>query len=154
MNYEQGRLLKIISGDIKSAAKVDQTTLDVKFDVNIEPGSTLPFDEAKKQQEYATAYKMLENPVPNPMLEDMLRILNISKRKEILAKYQGMQLFRQFILMGAMLNAAQGEPEVQMVTQKLSAIPQMVDLMKLLLQAGQLAPQVGVAPQQTKKQAG
>ena len=81
----------------------------------------------------------------------MLRILNISKRKEILDKYQGLQLFRQFIQIGAQLTAslqeASGDEEavntIRQTTEALKAIPGMEQLMQLLLQVGQLAPQVG-----------
>ncbi len=141
-NYEPERLMKMLSDDIKSGIKADQQLLDVRFDVNIEPGSTLPFDEQKKQQEYGAAYQLLENPIPNPMIEDMLRVLNIAKRKEILIKYQGLQLFRQFIQMGQMLTEAQQEPEVLEIMQQMAQLPGMEQLIQLLLQAGQLAPQI------------
>lgn len=145
-NYEPGRLMKMLADDVQSGMEADQQMFDVRFDVNIEPGSTLPFDEQKKQQEYAIAYKMFESPIPNPMIEDMLRVLNISKRKEILDKYKGLQLFRQFIQMGQLLAQAQSEPEVQAVMQQIAKIPGMQQLIQLLLQAGQLAPQIkGVA---------
>lgn len=135
-NYEVGRLMKMIADDVKTGMKAEQMAFDVRFDVNIEPGSTLPFDEQKKQQEYATAYKMLENPVPNPMIEDMLRVLNISKRKEILEKYQGLILFRQFIMMGQMLSEL--EPEKVQAFIESSGVPELQQLAQLLMQAGQL----------------
>jgi hypothetical protein len=148
-NYDVGRLLKMLQDQEKQAMKVDQPMLDVRFDVNIEPGSTLPFDEVQKQTEYKAAYDMLENPIPNPMIEDMLRVLKIAKRKEILAKYQGLVLFRQFIQMGQLLTQALQDPEagyeVRAVMQKLSALPGIQQLAQLLMQAGQLAPQVKVS---------
>lgn len=135
-NYEPERLMKMIADDVKSGFKADKLALDVRFDVNIEPGSTLPFDEQKKQAEYKLAYELLANPVPNPMIEDMLRVLNISKRKEILERYQGLILFRQFIMMGQML----GELEPEQVQQFIAAsgVPELQQLAKLLMQAGQL----------------
>ena len=139
-NYEPERLMKMIADDVKSGFKTDKIALDVRFDVNIEPGSTLPFDEQKKQTEYATAYKLLENPIPNPMIEDMLRVLNISKRKEILEKYKGLQLFRQFIMMGQMLSQLEPEKVQQFI--EASGVPQLQQLAQLLMQAGQLAPQM------------
>ena len=148
-NYEPQRLMKMLQDGQKQATPIDQPLLDVEFDVNIEPGSTLPFDERKKQEEYAMAYKLLENPIPNPMIEDMLRVLNISKRKEILSKYQGLQIFREFVQMGQMLQQAMQDPEgggkVQAIMQKISGIPEMQKLIELLMQAGQLAPQMKVA---------
>ena len=104
----------------------------------------MPFDEAKKQAEYKLAYDLLNQPVPNPMIEDMLRILNISKRKEILNKYQGLQLFIQFIQLGAQLSEAAGDEQVQAVLVGLAEVPGGKELVDLLLQAGQLAGQVKV----------
>ena len=149
-HYDIGRLMKMLFDEVKEGANVDQAILDVRFDVNIEPGSTLPFDEQKKQQEYAAAYNLLENPIPNPMIEDMLRILNISKRKEILSKYQGLQLFRQFIQLGQMLLQAQaasaeaGTGEFEKILERMKLIPGMEQLIDILLKVGQLAPQMKV----------
>lgn len=139
-NYEPERLMKMIADEVKSGFKADKTAFDVRFDVNIEPGSTLPFDEEKKQQEYAAAYQLLENPVPNPMIEDMLRVLNISKRKEILERYQGLQLFRQFIMMGQLMSELEPEKVQQFIAA--SGVPELQQLAQLLMQAGQLAPQM------------
>lgn len=138
-NYEVGRLMKMLSDDVKSAMKAKQAAFDVRFDVNIEPGSTLPFDEQKKQQEYAAAYNLLENPIPNPMIEDMLRVLNISKRKEILERYQGLQLFRKFVQLSMMLE----QVDPQIVQEALTKIPALQPLYQLMRQAAQLVPQQG-----------
>lgn len=145
-NYDPGKLLKMLQDQEKQAVKIDQPMLDVRFDVNIEPGSTLPFDEQKKQLEYKAAYDLLENPVPNPMIEDMMRVLSISKRKEILARYQGLILFRQFIQIGAMLIEAQQNPEKEGSKGQEGPDQQQVQqqVMQLLIQAGQLAPQAKV----------
>jgi hypothetical protein len=150
-NYEPGRLMKMLSDGTQSGVKADQSMLDVRFDINIEPGSTLPFDEVKKQNEYATAYKLLENPVPNPMIEDMLRILNISKRKEILDKYKGLQIFRQFIMLSqqaGQMMAQQpqpgADPQQAMAMQMQAAQAQqamMGQVTQLMQAAAQLAPQ-------------
>ncbi len=146
-NYDLGRLMKILQDEDKQSTKVSQELLDIRFDVNIEPGSTLPFDEQKKQLEYKAAYDILGDPLPNPILEEMLRILNIPKRKEILEKHQGLQLFRQFIQLGQLLTEALNDPEageeIQGIMQKMASIPGMQKLMELLMKAGQLAPQVG-----------
>ena len=151
-NYEPGRIIRIIGDNSeKSNIPVSRELLDVRFDVNVEPGSTLPFDEERKKNDYLTAYKLLENPIPNPLIEDILRILKISNTKKVLAKYQGMILFKQFIQLSQML--AQVPPEqVQAV---LMSIPVLQPLYDLMMQAGQLAPQMGgEATQQPEKKAG
>lgn len=147
-NYDPGRLMKMLFDGVQNSIRANEMAFDVRFDVNIEPGSTLPFDEQKKQQEYAAAYQFLENPIPNPMIEDMLRVLNISKRKEILERYKGLQLFRQFIMMGQILQQLPPD-KIQMFVEK-SGVPELQHLVQLLMQAGQLAPQMGIKPEKAK----
>jgi len=154
--YEPGRIIRIIGDDgEQNNMALTQEFLDVRFDVNIEPGSTLPFDEERKKNDYMLAYKLLENPIPNPMLAEMLRILKISNHKKILARYQGIILFRKFIQLSQMLGQVPPE-EAQKV---LRQIPVLQPLYELMMQAGQLAPQMGDQqqlnqPQQQKTKAG
>lgn len=134
-NYHPERLVRIIGDDReKSIARMSQEMLDVRFDVNIVPGSTLPFDEQMKKQDYMAGYQLLENPIPNPLLEDVLRILNISNIKKILLKHQGTMLFRQFIMMSQMLQEA--DPE--MVQAAIANIPELQPLYELMMQTAQL----------------
>jgi hypothetical protein len=143
-NYEPGRLINVLADETKSGFRIDQGFLDVRFEVNIEPGSTLPFDEAKTQAEYKMAYDLLNQPVPNPMIDEMLRILNISKRQEILDRYQGLQLFHQFIALGVKFTEAlKDDPqEAAQIVAQVEQIPGMKQLMSLLTQAGALAGQI------------
>ena len=134
-NYRPDRLVRIIGDDReKSIIKMSQGMLDVRFDVNIEPGSTLPFDEEKKKRDYLQGYQILENPIPNPLLEDILRILGISNIKKILLKHQGTILFRQFVIMSKMLQKV--DPVV--VQTALANIPELEPLYKLMTQTAQL----------------
>jgi len=139
-NYEPGRIIRIIGDNgEKNNVPMSQKLLDVRFDVNVEPGSTLPFDEEKKKNDYLVAYKLLENPIPNPMIEEMMRILKISNSKKILARYQGINLFRQFIQLSQLL--AEVPPE--QVQGVLTQIPVLQPLYELMMQAGRLAPAMG-----------
>lgn len=150
LNYDPGRIIRIIGNNGEQNNTVlTQGLLDLKFDVNIEPGSTLPFDEEKKKNDYLAAYKLLENPVPNPMIEEMMRILNISNSKKVLARYQGLNLFKQFIGLSQMLQEVPPE-EVQGV---IAQVPVLRPLYELMMQAAQLAPQIGggQSKQQPKK---
>ena len=145
-NYEPGRIIRIIGDNgEKNNVPMSAELLDVRFDVNVEPGSTLPFDEERKKNDYLTAYKLLENPIPNPLTEDILRILKISNTKKVLARYQGLILFKQFIQLSQMLTQVPPE-QAQAV---LAQLPILQPLFDLMMQAGQLAPQMGgTAPQQ------
>ena len=140
LNYEPDRIVRIIGDNgEKNNMTLTQEFLDVRFDVNIEPGSTLPFDEEAKKNDYLAAYKLLENPIPNPLIDEMLSILKISNRKKVLARYQGMILFKQFIQLSQLLGQVPPE-QVQAVLQQ---IPVLQPLYELMMQAGQLAPQMG-----------
>ena len=149
-NYELGRIMRIIGDNgEKNNIGMSQELLDVRFDVNVEPGSTLPFDEEKKKNDYMVAYKMLAEPAVNPLLEDMLRILKISNTKKVLARHQGTMLFRQFVQLSTML--AQVPPE--QVQGVLMQIPVLQPLYELMMQAARLAPAMGIeAPQPEKKE--
>jgi hypothetical protein len=134
-NYKPDRMVRIIGSDReKSVAFMSQEMLDVRFDVNIEPGSTLPFDKEEKKQNYIAGYKLLENPIPNPLLEDVLRILEITNLKKILLKHQGTILFRQFVMMSQMLR----EVDPIVVQTALANIPELQPLYQLMMQAAQL----------------
>lgn len=136
-NYSPGRMIRIKGVDSNGLETMSTGLLDVRFDVNIEPGSTLPFDEERKQAKYLQAYQLVNQPIPNPMIEETLRVLDITDREKILAKYQGVVLFRQFIQFGQL--ATQLTPET------LEGMPpELAPLLQLLLQAGQLAPQTGI----------
>jgi len=134
-NYRPERMVRLIGNDReKSMAFLSQDMLDVRFDVNIEPGSTLPFDKEAKKQDYAAAYKILENPIPNPLLEDMLRVLSISNIKKVLLRHQGIILFRQFVMMSQMLQ----EVDPMVVQAALANIPELQPLYELMMQTAQL----------------
>ena len=137
-NYSPERMIRIKGNDGDRASKMTSQLLDVEFDVSIEAGSTLPFDEERKQTAYLTAYKLVGEPIPNPMIEETLRTLNIADRQKILAKYQGLVLFKQFIGFGQL--ATQLNPEVLQ-----GMPPELIPLLELLLQAGKLAPQTGIS---------
>ncbi len=146
-NYKPGRMMRVLNKDGHGVMNADQAVLDVRFDVNIEPGSTLPFDEEKKQNETLKAYELCSTPIANPMLEEALQALNISHLQEILARHKGFILFNQFIQLGQLV--AQVPPEeLQKVVQNL---PYLQPIIELLMQAGQLAPQTGVSQKPEKK---
>jgi len=143
VNYPEGRRLKIIGVDQeRHMQEMTGELKDVDFDVNIVPGSTMPFDKEKKKQEHVTAFEALGNPAPNPMMEEFLQVMNIPNRKKIMARHQGTILFSQFVQMAAELQEID-PAEMQKI---LELVPQIQPVYELLMQAGQLAVQPQVKP--------
>jgi hypothetical protein len=135
--YTPQRRIRIIGSDgTMTNDQMSDQLKNVEWDLEIEPGSTLPFDEQRRKDDYLAAYKILENPNPNPLLDDLLRVLNIANRQKVLMKHAGTQLFKQFVAMSAQIAAIPPE-------QKLAMIP------KVMPQVLQLMEQVkGLVPQQ------
>jgi hypothetical protein len=134
-NYEPGYIARAVSDDGQIITKIDQGALDVRFDVNVEPGSTLPFDIETRKRDHMEAYKIMGEAIANPMLPDMLRILNIPNREKLLERHQGNQLFIQFIQLSQQV--AQIPPEeIQALAQ---TFPPIMPLYQLMMQAAQLA---------------
>lgn len=95
--YDVGRMVRIVGQDrVVGAQQITQGLKVLRFDVDIEPGTMLPFDEEKRIAKYTTAYEILGNPTPNPMMPEMLRILEIPNWRKILSKHEPYQLFMQF----------------------------------------------------------
>lgn len=156
-NYDLQRRVRIIgTNGIQTNGVIDQTLKEVEWDLEIEPGSTLPFDEVRQQQNYMTAYQILKDPVPNPLLEDVLRILKIANRQKVLAKYAPLQLFRQFMALSLQLGQVGQQqpkpgpdgkaPDPQAVAQQKVMAQQAIvsNVMQLMQQAAQMAQQMGV----------
>lgn len=95
--YDVGRMVRIVGQDkVQSATEINQKIKDVKFDIAIMPGSMLPFDEEKKIAKYLKAYELLSQPIPNPMLPEMLRTLEIPNWQKMLQQSEMYQKFIQF----------------------------------------------------------
>jgi hypothetical protein len=95
--YDKGRFIRIVGEDkVIGSTEISEKLKSVKFDVDIEPGQTLPFDEDKKAANYEKAYAMMAQPIANPMLPEMLRLYEISNWRKLLQKYEAWQLFFQF----------------------------------------------------------
>jgi hypothetical protein len=141
--YTPQRRIRVIGSDgmTKNAVVTDQLK-SVEWDLEIEPGSTLPFDEERRKNDYLTAYKMLDAPVVNPMIEDMMRILNIANRQKVLARHNGYQLFKQFITMSAQIAAIPPEQSMAAIP---AIMPQVLQLMKQVQGLMPQRPQQGNA---------
>lgn len=95
-NYSAGRMVRIIGEEYATGIiEITKQMKDVRFDVEIEAGSAVPFDEEKRIMAYKMAYDILASPVPNPMTADMLRILKIPNWQKLLLKHQAYQQYIQ-----------------------------------------------------------
>lgn len=143
-NYSEGRKVRIIGGnEERSREELTKNLLDMRFDVNIVPGSTMPFDKQRKEVAYLKAHELTSNPAPQPMLEETLQVLGIANRKKILLRHQGTQLFAQFIQLAQLLQNVKPEE----IEAALEILPELKPVYDLLIQAGQLQIQ---PPAQTK----
>ena len=134
-NYSEGRKVRIIGGnEERSREALTQNLLDMRFDVNIVPGSTMPFDKQRKTEAYLKAHELTSNPAPQPMLEETLQVLGIANRKKILLRHQGTQLFAQFIQLAQLLQNVKPEE----IEAALEILPELKPVYDLLVQAGQL----------------
>lgn len=95
--YDAGRFVRIVGEDQNlGISQITEHLKDVEFDIDIEPGMNLPFDEEKRIKKYEMAYNLLSNPNPNPLLPDMLRVLGIPTWQKVLKKHVIWQKFVAF----------------------------------------------------------
>jgi hypothetical protein len=104
--YDVGRFVRIVGEDgIIGAQQITSDLKQIPFDVDIEPGKTLPFDKTEQVQNLEKAAQLVANPVPNVMTPELLRAYEVPNWQKILQRYQGWQQFAQFVqLLGAVQN--------------------------------------------------
>jgi len=96
--YDVGRFVRIIGEDnAVGAQQITQQIKDVRFDIDIIPGVQLPFDQEKKEAKYMQAYQLLADPTPNPMLPEVLRVMEITNWRKIISQHGMWQKFMQFL---------------------------------------------------------
>lgn len=116
--YDEGRWVRIVGQDsIEGVQQITSGMKEVRYDITVQPGTTLPFDEEKRIMKYQKAYELLANPTANPMLPDMLRVLDIPNWKKILNELPSYQKYLQFIQLYQGVKAGQIDPNqaVQML---------------------------------------
>lgn len=120
-HYDQGRIVRIIGEDnLTGVTQITQQAKTVRFDVDIIPGATLPFDPEKRIAKFKMAYEMFMSPVPNVMMPEMLRELEIPNWQKILQRYEPWTLFMQFLQLVNSVKEGQVTPEqaIQILIQK------------------------------------
>jgi hypothetical protein len=123
--YDEGRWIRIIGGDNMAGIKqITGRERNIKFDIDVEAGTTLPFDEEKKVQKFKMAYDLFAQPVANPMMPNMLRALDIPGWQKLLAEFETYQDYLKLTQLVQGVKAGQIDPQqaMQMVMQRLIEI--------------------------------
>lgn len=95
--YDVGRLVRIIGEDkLVGAVQISQRAKAAKFDIDIELGEGLPYDDDRTTEKHKIAYELMGNPNPNPMLPLMLRQLKIPGWQKLLSKHETWQKWIAF----------------------------------------------------------
>jgi hypothetical protein len=121
-NYDTGRFVRVVGEqNIAGVQEITQDLKQLRFDVTIIPGTTLPFDEEKRAAKYMQAYELLNNPTPNPMLPEVLRVMDINNWQKILQAHQGWIEYTEFARMMDGVRSGEIDPQaaMQLVAQKM-----------------------------------
>jgi len=119
--YEAGRVVRVVGDDMMiGAVQITDRSKEAKFDVNIEPTEGMPWDEEKRILRYEKAYTILQDPRPNPLLPEYLRVLQITAWQKILEKHEKWQDWIGFEQLIEAVEAGQLAPEqaLQMLIEK------------------------------------
>lgn len=117
--YDVGRIVRIVGEDnLIGAAEITQRSKEAKFDIDIEPTEGLPFDEEKRILRYDKAYQILDRPIPNVLLPEYLRVLQISGYQKLLKRHA---VWMEFVQFETLLNRVEkGEIAPEEATQVLA----------------------------------
>ncbi|MGI6140061.1 MAG: portal protein [Candidatus Hydrogenedentales bacterium] len=125
--YEPDRYVRIIGEDNRMGiVQVTQRAKDAHYDIDVEPGTTLPYDEEKRLLKLEKAYQLLSSPMTNPMLPTMLRELGIPNYKKLLKQSEAYNNYLQFAQMLTDIQEGKMDPQsaVQMLGQKVMQVYQ------------------------------
>ncbi len=93
-----------ITGDGPTRITLEEDMLALDFDVTLDAGTALPFDEERKQERYEVAL----GHVGPAMLPEYLDVMKIEEKDVILARHEAWQQFEQFL--AAQEQMQQGQP--------------------------------------------
>jgi hypothetical protein len=120
--YDVGRWVQIV-GEEKGLGiqQITDRSKTVKFDLDVEAGSTLPYDDEKKIAKYKMGYDLMANPVANPMLPEMLRALEIPNYRQLLKKSESYQDYLGVVKIYEDIKSGKLQPQqaMQIIMQRL-----------------------------------
>lgn len=123
--YEVGRWVQIV-GEEKGLGiqQITQREKDVEFDLDVEAGSMLPYDDEKKIARYKIGYDLMAQPIANPMLPEMLRALEIPNYRKLLKQNEAYQDYLGVVKIYEGIKSGQLQPQqaMQMIMQRLMQI--------------------------------
>lgn len=110
--YSVGRFVRIVGEDgVQGAQEITSGLKQLKFDIDIEPGKTLPFDKQEQNENLQKAAELLSNPIPNVMTPELLRAWEVPNWQKILQRYEGWTQFAQFVQLLGAVQAGEIEPQ-------------------------------------------
>lgn len=129
-HYTPDRFVRVVGEQgVPGIVEITQKLKEVRFDIQVQVGSTMPFDEEKRIARYKEAFGMVQQPVANPMLPEMLRALEIPNWRKILERYDAWRVYAMFMEATQAVKAGKIPPE--MALQKLT-----MQLAKFLIPQG------------------
>jgi hypothetical protein len=110
--YSVGRFVRIIGDDgVQGAQEITSGLKKLKFDITIEPGKTLPFDKAERNENLQKAAELLSNPIANVLTPELLRAWEIPNWQKVLQRYEPWTQFAQFVQLLTAVQEGEIEPE-------------------------------------------
>lgn len=123
--YDEGRWIRILGEDkLVGIKQITSKEKDARYDLYVEPGTTLPYDEEKRILRFKEAYQLIANPVANPMLPEMLKVLNIPNWRKMLDELPTYKQYLEFSQLVDGVRSGKVDPNqaMQVVMQKLQEI--------------------------------
>ena len=110
-NYDEGRVIRIVGdGGKDRSVQIAARHKDVRYDVEIEAGSTMPYDKDAKRQQALE----LNNVLQGAYLPELLDAYEVKNKQEVLQRHQMWQMFQQY---APLLQ----NPQVQQMLQQIAA---------------------------------
>ena len=96
-NWSVGQWVRVVGANKqKGIEEITSEVKQAKFDVDIEIGTAMPFDQEKRKQDYVQAAEFIANPQYASFLPELLNEFEIANAEEVLARNQ---VYQQIVQM-------------------------------------------------------